>query len=136
MAGAALLLPEAFVGVSKRIGMTMRVAAAPLPALDDVCDMEQQQLSSAARTSHMPHHSCMVMPLLQHSTLGRHTDDLQVLLRWGLQKGCAVIPKAANPEHIIPAVDLLSWELPADMEARLDALEDGTKYCWDPAGIA
>jgi len=61
---------------------------------------------------------------------------MQVLLRWGLQKGCAVIPKAASPSHIIAAEDLLSWELPSDLEAKLDSLEDGTKYCWDPSGIA
>ncbi|KAF5828937.1 NADP-dependent oxidoreductase domain-containing protein [Dunaliella salina] len=60
----------------------------------------------------------------------------QVLLRWGLQKGCAVIPKAANPGHLIAAGELLNWELPGDLEARLDGLENGTKYCWDPSGIA
>lgn len=54
----------------------------------------------------------------------------QILLRWGLQKGCAVIPKAANPAHILPADELLGWELPAELEVKLDALEDGTKYCW------
>jgi len=26
----------------------------------------------------------------------------QVLLRWGLEKGCAVIPKCADPAHLIP----------------------------------
>jgi diketogulonate reductase-like aldo/keto reductase len=63
---------------------------------------------------------------------------IQVLLRWGLQKGCAVIPKAANPAHIIAADDLLTWDLPSHFEARLDSLAEGggTKFCWDPSGIS
>jgi diketogulonate reductase-like aldo/keto reductase len=62
---------------------------------------------------------------------------LQVLLRWGLQQGCAVIPKSVNPERIQQASpdQLLSWELSAGDLAALDALEDGTKFCWDASKI-
>ena len=62
---------------------------------------------------------------------------VQVLLRWALQKGCAVIPKAAAPEHIqanAPS-QLLSWELTAEHMQVLDSLEDGHKYNWDPSAV-
>jgi len=63
---------------------------------------------------------------------------LQVLLRWGLQQGCAVIPKSVHPERIQQASprQLLGWQLGDDDMAALNALEDGTKYCWDASRIA
>jgi diketogulonate reductase-like aldo/keto reductase len=66
-----------------------------------------------------------------------HLVMLQVLLRWGLQQGCAVLPKSVRQERIAEfAPDkLLSWELsPEDMDA-LAALEDGSKFCWDPKDV-
>lgn len=63
--------------------------------------------------------------------------SLQVLLRWGLQQGCAVIPKSVHPDRIQQASpdQLLGWELSAEDMAALDALEDGTKFCWDASRI-
>jgi len=61
----------------------------------------------------------------------------QVLLRWGLQQGCAVIPKTVHESYIGQYSEeaLLSWQLSdADME-ELNALEDGHKYCWNPGPI-
>lgn len=63
----------------------------------------------------------------------------QVLLRWGLQRGCAVIPKTVRIERLeeFRPEALLSWRLcDADM-AALDALEDAKdgKVCWDPEEI-
>lgn len=66
----------------------------------------------------------------------------QVLLRWGLQHACAVIPKSSKPERIQefdPKV-LLSDSLHlhnTDMN-MLDtlSLEEGeNKYCWDPSVV-
>ena len=62
---------------------------------------------------------------------------VQVLLRWALQQGCAVIPKSVHPDRITQASPqaLLSWQLSdADM-AALNSLEDGTKFCWDASKI-
>jgi diketogulonate reductase-like aldo/keto reductase len=62
---------------------------------------------------------------------------VQVLLRWGLQQGCAVIPKSVHPDRIqqgSPA-QLLGWELAQEDMSALKALEDGTKYCWDASSI-
>ena len=82
----------------------------------------------------------------------------QVLLCWGLQKGCCcVLPKSIQPERILefsldaPGMQKISSQrrevesieerwLCAEAEAALDALgatpELRKKYCWDPSGVA
>ncbi len=63
----------------------------------------------------------------------------QVLLRWGLQRGCAVIPKTVRIKRLEECRPeaLLSWRLCAADMAALDALEDarGGKVCWNPEDI-
>jgi diketogulonate reductase-like aldo/keto reductase len=61
----------------------------------------------------------------------------QALLRWGLQQGCAVIPKSITPAYITASAPaaLQGWELGPAAMAALGGLEDGHKYCWDPSGI-
>jgi diketogulonate reductase-like aldo/keto reductase len=36
----------------------------------------------------------------------------QVLVRWALQHGTSVIPKASSEEHLRSNLDALQWELP------------------------
>ena len=37
---------------------------------------------------------------------------LQVLVRWALQHGTSVIPKASSEEHLRSNLEALQWELP------------------------
>ncbi len=46
----------------------------------------------------------------------------QVALRWLVQKGLVVIPKASSESHLRENLDLFSWELSPDHEAKIDAL--------------
>eukprot|EP00198_Chlamydomonas_reinhardtii_P010093 XP_001699430.1 aldo-keto-reductase-like protein [Chlamydomonas reinhardtii] len=63
----------------------------------------------------------------------------EVLLRWALQEGCAVIPKSVRPERLAewtePQLLGADWGLSGEQMAALAAMEDGHKYCWDPSGI-
>ena len=47
----------------------------------------------------------------------------QVILRWALQRGVAVIPRSRDPAHVAENADLLSFGLSGPEEAQLDALE-------------
>ena len=62
---------------------------------------------------------------------------VQVLLKWGLQQECAVIPKTTHEEYLqqYTEAELLSWSLSADQLQALDAMSDGHKYCWNPAPV-
>ena len=61
----------------------------------------------------------------------------QVLLKWGMQKGAIVIPRSVRTKRV--EENVRSWvdgvELSKGDLERLDGLEDGHKYCWDPEPV-
>jgi diketogulonate reductase-like aldo/keto reductase len=74
---------------------------------------------------------------LHHPTLvtvaGKHRRSVpQVLLRWALQHGVAVIPKASQPEHIRQNFEIFDFELPEEDMTKLDSLNENMHLCWDP----
>eukprot|EP01024_Parvocaulis_polyphysoides_P041016 TRINITY_DN37516_c0_g1_i2.p2 TRINITY_DN37516_c0_g1~~TRINITY_DN37516_c0_g1_i2.p2 ORF type:complete len:199 (-),score=33.56 TRINITY_DN37516_c0_g1_i2:174-770(-) len=80
--------------------------------------------------------------LLQHNVVEQvsvksEKSPAQVLLRWGIQKDCAVIPKSVQEYRIAQFLEeeLLSWELSKEQERMLDELDDGCKFCWNPDTI-
>ena len=46
----------------------------------------------------------------------------QIVLRWHLEHGIAVIPKSAQPDRIAANFDVLSFSLAPDEVARIDRL--------------
>ena len=47
----------------------------------------------------------------------------QVLLKWAVQNGCAVLPKSAKEERRRQNMDLLSWKLGKEEMKLLDNME-------------
>jgi 2,5-diketo-D-gluconate reductase A len=56
----------------------------------------------------------------------------QVLIRWSLQLGNAVVARSANPERIASNVDVFDFELAAEHMDALNGLNDGTRVRPDP----
>lgn len=56
--------------------------------------------------------------------------EAQVLLRWGVQSGFAVLPKSLNPERIRQNIDLFSFEIDADDMALIKAMDKGDGVAW------
>ena len=78
-------------------------------------------------------------PIVQDVARGCSRTPAQVLLRWGLQKGVCVIPKASSIERIVENYDVFEFKL--DLEA-MEALDNISKeystpkhFCWDPEGV-
>ena len=56
--------------------------------------------------------------------------EAQILLRWALQEGYAILPKSVNPSRIQQNFDLFSFEIDqADMQA-INALDRGDGVAW------
>lgn len=54
----------------------------------------------------------------------------QVILRWLLQRGIAVIPGSSNPGHIRENISLFDFELSPDEMGRIAGLERREKHDW------
>ena len=62
-------------------------------------------------------------------------SSAQVLLRWALQHGIAVIPKSSRPERISENAGVFDFALDAEDLAQLDRLDEGYRTCWDPSRV-
>ena len=57
-------------------------------------------------------------------------SSAQVILRWNLQKGVAVIPGSSNPDHIKENTELYNFSLTDEKMAQINALDRGEKHDW------
>jgi diketogulonate reductase-like aldo/keto reductase len=56
----------------------------------------------------------------------------QILIRWALQHGLAVIPKSANRGRIFENADVFDFEISTDDMRLLDRFDENLRTCWDP----
>lgn len=59
----------------------------------------------------------------------------QIVLRWNVQKGRAVIPNSTNAERIKENAQIFDFELSEDEMKRLDELDEYFVTSWDPTTI-
>ena len=59
----------------------------------------------------------------------------QVMIRWTLQHGVGAIPKSSRPQRIEENAAVFDFALDDDDMARLDALDERYRTCWDPSGV-
>lgn len=62
-------------------------------------------------------------------------SEAQVLLRWAMQHGYAVLTRSSKPSHIRDSFGVLSFELPQSAMKRLDALNRDQAFAWAANGI-
>ncbi|CAM0137140.1 hypothetical protein VKS41_008304 [Umbelopsis sp. WA50703] len=77
-------------------------------------------------------------PLLQHDAISaiakaHNKTPAQVLLRWSVQKGIAVIPKSSSEERMVSNADVTSWTLPEDAMNKIAELDLNLRFN-DPSG--
>jgi len=59
----------------------------------------------------------------------------QVMIRWALQRGHTVIPKSVSPERIGENANVFDFNLNNEQMKILNGLEEGLRFCPDPAVI-
>ena len=69
-------------------------------------------------------------PVLGEIAAGHGKTPAQVILRWNLQKGVAVIPGSCNPEHIRENISVFDFALTPDEVERIAALNRDEKHDW------
>ena len=73
-------------------------------------------------------------PKLQEISQRYQKSKSQVLLRWGLQKGCVILPKSNSVDRVRENADLDFTICDEDMQ-ELDSFHCGRRTCWDPNTI-
>lgn len=64
--------------------------------------------------------------------------EAQVLLRWGVQQGYAVLPKSTNEARIAQNIDLFSFEIDEDDMTAIASMDRGEGLAWstgDPSQV-
>jgi D-xylose reductase len=56
----------------------------------------------------------------------------QICLKWGVQRGTAIVPKTANPARLIENINFFDFEMTAEDMASIDKLNRNQRYN-DPA---
>ena len=59
----------------------------------------------------------------------------KLLLRWGMQRGYAVLTKSTTPSRIAGNFDLFDFEIPDEDMAKLNALDKGEHVAWSNYGM-
>ena len=65
-------------------------------------------------------------------------SEAQVLLRWAVQKGHAVLPKSTNPERILQNIDLFSFSIDDEDMGTIESMDRGDGVAWsmgDPTKV-
>ena len=62
-------------------------------------------------------------------------SEAQVLLRWGLQRGYAVLTKSTTPERIAQNLDVFGFELSAEDMDQLNAQDKDAHVAWTAVGL-
>jgi diketogulonate reductase-like aldo/keto reductase len=123
--GHPLLAQRKLVGVCLRKGVHT-VAYSPLAHSHSLPDHSD--------------HSLLEHPEVAAVAAAAGRTPAQVLLRWNVQRGVGVLPKAGSAAHAREnAEGLFAWRLTWDQKARLDALDEGRRFvspawhAWDDA---
>jgi diketogulonate reductase-like aldo/keto reductase len=74
-------------------------------------------------------------PALQRIAREHGKSPAQVMLRWHLQEGRAVIPKSIRPERIAENLSVFDFELTDGQIAEIDALDTGVRGGPEPESI-
>lgn len=68
-------------------------------------------------------------PLFKEIGKRHEKTPAQVVLRWCIQKGIPVIPKASSAKHLEANIDVFDFALSTEEESAIDLLNKNARYC-------
>lgn len=72
--------------------------------------------------------SCMDADPVKALATKHSKTPAQILLRWAVQRGTAVIPKSNNPGRMVENADIFGFSLTDEEMGQLDALDQGRRF--------
>jgi len=72
--------------------------------------------------------SCMTEPIIVDIAKKHSKSPAQILLRWGVQRGTAVIPKSMNPERQVANLALFDFALTEEELTQIGSLNKGKRF--------
>lgn len=72
--------------------------------------------------------SVLEQPVVQEVAAAHSKSPAQVVLRWGVQRGTAVIPKTARVERLAENIALFDFELSSEEMSHIEALDRHQRY--------
>jgi D-xylose reductase len=72
--------------------------------------------------------SVLEQPAVKAAAARHGKTPAQVVLRWGVQRGNAIVPKTTRPERLAENLALFDFELTADEMAAITALDRGRRF--------
>ena len=72
--------------------------------------------------------SALAHPVVAELAAKHGVSAAQVILRWNVQRGVAVIPKSSKPERLVENLDVFGFELGADDVEALSKLDQHRRF--------
>lgn len=82
--------------------------------------------------SNEPRKEILENPILHEIALHKGKSVAQVVLRWLVQQGIAIIPKTWDIKHLKDNISLFDFELTQDEMAKIDSLDQGKCLNYNP----
>lgn len=72
--------------------------------------------------------SVLDQPVVREIAARHERTPAQVVLRWGLQRGTAVVPKTSRPERLVENLSIFDFELAAEYMDAIGVLNRGRRF--------
>lgn len=68
------------------------------------------------------------LPVMKTIAEAHGKTTAQVALRWGIQRGCTIVPKTATKSRLAENIDLFSWSLTEDEMKTINGLDKKQRF--------
>ena len=72
--------------------------------------------------------SCLKEPCVEEIAAAHKKSPAQVVLRWSVQRGIAIIPKSSKAERLVENMALFDFELSEDQMKSISGLNKGKRF--------